>query len=219
MEKATIGLSIIVKNEEKVLPRLLESIYSILDYYIIVDTGSTDNTKKIAEELPLSKYNIDKSAALTGNPALLNSLVRDIEEAINDNKDNPDNLYEILEIAKTIAAYWLDLIFSITNALMLIIDVLSIMAVIIDGPLPIGDVASGIFGALASFGLIGVEFAAEHYVDEYWKRQTEKIKYIAEKNIKKLGGEIPEETSESSDSSQLSRGENAPTNRTYDLLG
>jgi glycosyltransferase involved in cell wall biosynthesis len=55
MEKATIGLSIIVKDEEKVILRLLESIYKILDYYIIVDTGSTDNTKKIVEEFMSSK--------------------------------------------------------------------------------------------------------------------------------------------------------------------
>lgn len=50
MEKATIGLSIIVKNEEKVIRRLLESIYPILDWYTVVDTGSTDRTKEIVKE-------------------------------------------------------------------------------------------------------------------------------------------------------------------------
>lgn len=38
----------IVKNEEKVLARCLESVKSMVDEMIIVDTGSTDGTKKAA---------------------------------------------------------------------------------------------------------------------------------------------------------------------------
>ena len=36
-----------VKNEEKIIKRCLESVKDIIDYYIISDTGSTDNTKEI----------------------------------------------------------------------------------------------------------------------------------------------------------------------------
>ena len=43
----TIGLSIIVKNESKVIERMLNSVYPILDYYHVVDTGSTDGTQDI----------------------------------------------------------------------------------------------------------------------------------------------------------------------------
>lgn len=46
----TISLCMIVKNEEDVLGRCLECINDIVDEIIIVDTGSTDNTKKIALE-------------------------------------------------------------------------------------------------------------------------------------------------------------------------
>ncbi|KZL93705.1 tetratricopeptide repeat-containing glycosyltransferase family 2 protein [Clostridium magnum] len=45
----TLGLCMIVKNEEENLPRCLESIKDIVDEIIIVDTGSTDSTVKIAE--------------------------------------------------------------------------------------------------------------------------------------------------------------------------
>ena len=44
----TISLCMIVKNEEAVLGRCLESIRDIVDEIIIVDTGSTDQTKEIA---------------------------------------------------------------------------------------------------------------------------------------------------------------------------
>ena len=45
---ATISLCMIVKNEESVLARCLDSIADLMDEIIIVDTGSTDHTKEIA---------------------------------------------------------------------------------------------------------------------------------------------------------------------------
>lgn len=46
----TLSLCMIVKNEEAVLRRCLESVKDIADEIVIVDTGSTDHTKEIAEE-------------------------------------------------------------------------------------------------------------------------------------------------------------------------
>ena len=46
----TISLCMIVKNEEKVLARCLDSIYDLMDEIIIVDTGSTDQTREIAKK-------------------------------------------------------------------------------------------------------------------------------------------------------------------------
>lgn len=44
----TISLCMIVKNEEKILARCLDSIADLVDEVIIVDTGSTDATKAVA---------------------------------------------------------------------------------------------------------------------------------------------------------------------------
>ncbi|MBU7317607.1 tetratricopeptide repeat-containing glycosyltransferase family 2 protein [Paenibacillus oleatilyticus] len=49
MEKL-ITLCMIIKNEEAVLARCLESVKNIVDEIVIVDTGSTDQTKTIAQQ-------------------------------------------------------------------------------------------------------------------------------------------------------------------------
>lgn len=45
-----LSLCMIVKNEESVLKRCLDSVKGIVDEIVIADTGSTDNTVKIASE-------------------------------------------------------------------------------------------------------------------------------------------------------------------------
>lgn len=52
----TIGLNLIMKNEGKVLPRLLGTIYPLLDWYTVIDTGSTDNSKQIVKDFFDSKF-------------------------------------------------------------------------------------------------------------------------------------------------------------------
>ena len=44
----TVSLCMIVKNEEDILARCLDSLKGLMDEIIIVDTGSTDRTKEIA---------------------------------------------------------------------------------------------------------------------------------------------------------------------------
>jgi hypothetical protein len=48
----------IVKNEVRVLPRLFRSIKDYVDYYVIVDTGSTDDTIALIER-EMSGYGIE----------------------------------------------------------------------------------------------------------------------------------------------------------------
>ena len=46
----TVSVCMIVKNEEKVLARCLDSLAGLWEELIIVDTGSTDRTKEIAKK-------------------------------------------------------------------------------------------------------------------------------------------------------------------------
>jgi glycosyltransferase involved in cell wall biosynthesis len=49
-KRTNICLNMIVKNEAKVMPRLIESVKDVIDYYVIVDTGSTDETVSLILE-------------------------------------------------------------------------------------------------------------------------------------------------------------------------
>lgn len=49
-DKQTICLNMIVKNESAVIVRCLASLKPIIDYWLIVDTGSTDGTQKIIRD-------------------------------------------------------------------------------------------------------------------------------------------------------------------------
>ncbi|MTI69498.1 MAG: glycosyltransferase [Firmicutes bacterium] len=54
--KPFITLCMIIKDEEKVLRRCLDSVKGIVDEVVIVDTGSRDNSKKIAKEYTNKVY-------------------------------------------------------------------------------------------------------------------------------------------------------------------
>lgn len=52
----TLSLCMIVKDEENEIRKCLESVVNIVDEIIIVDTGSTDNTKEICKEFTSKIY-------------------------------------------------------------------------------------------------------------------------------------------------------------------
>lgn len=68
--KPLISLVSIVKNEETILERMINSVKDIVDEFVICDTGSTDGTKNIISkyqtviEIPFVNYVETKNAAL-----------------------------------------------------------------------------------------------------------------------------------------------------------
>jgi len=52
----TVCLNMIVRNESKIIERMLSSVLPIIDCYCICDTGSTDNTKEL-----ITKYFLERN--------------------------------------------------------------------------------------------------------------------------------------------------------------
>lgn len=96
----SLSLCMIVKNEENDLARCLESIKDIIDEIIIVDTGSTDNTIKIAETYgaKIFFYKWDNSFANARNYSLSKAskdwiLIMDADDELkSEDKDKVINL-------------------------------------------------------------------------------------------------------------------------------
>jgi len=55
-KKQTLSVCLIVKNEEQYLPDCLESVRTIADQVVVVDTGSTDSTIAIAKQFGAEVY-------------------------------------------------------------------------------------------------------------------------------------------------------------------
>ena len=55
----TLSLCMIVKNEERFLEQCLNSVKGLVDEIIVVDTGSTDNTKQIAQKFTDKIFNFE----------------------------------------------------------------------------------------------------------------------------------------------------------------
>ena len=96
----TLGLCMIVKNEEQVLENCLSSCYELFDEIIIVDTGSSDNTKKIAEKYATKildyKWNYNFSDAR--NYSILNCSCDYFMWLDADDKISKENLQKLKDL-------------------------------------------------------------------------------------------------------------------------
>ena len=100
----TISLCMIVKNEEKLLARCLDSIADLMDEIIIVDTGSTDKTKEIAARYTDKIYDFEwiNDFAAARNFAFSKAGMEYIYSADADEVLDEDNRKAFLELKKTL---------------------------------------------------------------------------------------------------------------------
>ena len=102
LDLITISACLIVKDEEKILRRCLDCIKVFADEIIIVDTGSTDNTKQIAGEYTDKIYDFtwinDFSAAR--NESFSKATMDYIYVADADEVIDAKNINKILELKK-----------------------------------------------------------------------------------------------------------------------
>lgn len=155
-------------------------------------TESWHNGVALVSELPLDKYGINRASAVT--PAGLPFAISSIINAIKEHKEDPTALYEILEIIKTIESFWMDLLFTVSNGIMVIIDAITVIAMVpaiaawVDGPIFEGIIVAvrGTVGTLISLGLMGLEFGSEWISYKFWNNIKLKIKTIAENKINEI---------------------------------
>ena len=93
-----ICLNMIVKNESKVIKRCLQSVKHLIDYWVIVDTGSSDGTQKIIREFlkdipgdlferPWKNFEHNRNEALhLGYPKAHNLMFIDADEELKATK-------------------------------------------------------------------------------------------------------------------------------------
>ncbi|PLR78240.1 hypothetical protein CU633_06910 [Bacillus sp. V3-13] len=101
MSKITVSLCMIVKDEETHIRRCLESAAKQVDEIIIVDTGSTDSTVRIAKEFGAQIFNFkwEKDFAAARNFSLEHAtsdyiLVLDADEFLDENAVIQDSIKE-----------------------------------------------------------------------------------------------------------------------------
>ncbi len=100
----TISACLIVKDEEVVLARCLECLKSIVDEIIIVDTGSTDRTKVIAQQYTDKIYDFQwvndfsKARNYSFSKATMDYIyVADADEVIDE-----ENIHKFLELKRSL---------------------------------------------------------------------------------------------------------------------
>jgi glycosyltransferase involved in cell wall biosynthesis len=103
-DKMLLSLSMIVKNEEEFLPGCLESVKGIVDEIVIVDTGSNDRTKEIANSFGAKIYDFKwcDDFAAARNESLKQCrgewiLYLDADERLNS--ENSGNIRRLLQNA------------------------------------------------------------------------------------------------------------------------
>lgn len=100
----TISLCMIVKNEERLLARCLDSVADLMDEIIIVDTGSTDKTKEIAARYTDKVYDFEwiNDFAAARNFAFSKAGMEYIYSADADEVLDEENREAFLALKKTL---------------------------------------------------------------------------------------------------------------------
>ncbi|QUI22390.1 glycosyltransferase [Vallitalea pronyensis] len=119
LKNITLSCCIIAYNEEKNINQCLDSIKNYVDDIILVDTGSTDNTKNIAKHYNASVYDVkwEQNFSTARNSSIEHSssdwiLVMDCDEYLDSDSVT---LLQKLVCDETVEAYYVKIINHLEN--------------------------------------------------------------------------------------------------------
>jgi GT2 family glycosyltransferase/predicted Zn-dependent protease len=110
-ERPNVSLCMIVKNEEARLGACLESVSGLFDEVVVVDTGSNDRTKEVANRfgVKLADFPWTNDFAAARNESLRHATGRWIMWLDADDRIDPENYHKLRELFTTlgeeVAAY------------------------------------------------------------------------------------------------------------------
>jgi hypothetical protein len=163
-----------IKGVGKGLAGALPYVGIITDATLLIKNANEAwvNGGKVVSELPLAQYGIAVEEATIPTPGNTRSLGEKLLQLTEEYKDSAADLKNILTISQTLKAYSTDLVSTITNSIMVIIDILELLPVL---------------GAMASFILslpvIAVEMASDSISEESYEKSIENIRSICQSHL------------------------------------
>lgn len=158
----------------KGLGRALPYVGIVTDATLLIKNAKEAwvNGGKVVSELPLAQYGISVDEATIPTPGNTKALGEKLLQLTEEYKDSAADLKNILTISKTLKAYSTDLVSTITNGIMVIIDILEILPLL---------------GAMASFLLslpiIALEMASDSISEESYGKSIENIRSICQSHL------------------------------------
>ena len=146
------------------------------------------NSKRIMEELDLPKFGFNRSRSIL--PEHIKHVRSTFIKAVDNFKEDPESLKELLIIYRTIGVFYVDVLFAITNTFMALLDVIAIFGAIA-GFFSFGLgwlVSVGALGGswLLAIGIAGIELSAEYFQNHYWEKDQLYMQEVAMKEVMKI---------------------------------
>lgn len=140
---------------------------------------SYENGKRVLYSLPLQKFGIKDVAIPT--PDSIKENGRKLKMLVEQHKDSPEDLAQLLEIAKTLKAYSSDFVSSVASALYLFLDVVDLVVSL--GSAMVLKPLTGWANLLLALPIIGYEFANDSILESSFGGAVEAIKEICAKHL------------------------------------
>jgi hypothetical protein len=144
------------------------------------------NGKRILWEADLPKFGFSRALCVTPAGEIGGHVSNTFRTAVKKFKRNPEDLKELLTIFRTIGAFWIDVLFAVTNGLMAILDFIAVAGLFVP---VVGWIASiGAMGGsfLLAIGIGALEMGAEYFKDEHWSAQEQFLLAEAQGEVKRI---------------------------------